>query len=503
MTSKLPITNKNRLFWGAFLLALAAIFTPPSMALEVCGLSEVWIISEPEPVDINCETGYTIVFSSTVNLLPGAHISEVYGGFGGGNFSSGGYNTINIYAGKIDTTLNTTSTDNVTVYGSSFEPIPGILEEGQKQIINTNADESTLIFTLMGTYQDGSPCALPCYLEYGGVINLNVSQTAPEIEVFPATLSWDFGAVKAGEIKTVQVQIYNIGTADLKVSSVTLAGDAGFTLTSGPVIDPNDPNTLLVIAPSTETPVNYEFTFTPSADGPASAVVRIVSDDKDESVVEVVLAGLGTSPEITLEPASLDFGSIDFGTSVAQNMTIANYGDAQLMINSIAWTEDSSADFAVFVLPELPLVIEPNGIVELSVVYTPTTIGAAAATLEIGSDDPEQPLVTLAVAGIGVYPPLRQINDIIAFYDESVQNGTIQGVGPGKSAQARVKVIKEALLITKCLIQSKYQRFAIVALMEIDKFTDGDPKQKDFITGPAVAELNAKINTLITTLKTQ
>jgi hypothetical protein len=292
MTSKLPITNKNRLFWGASLLALAAIFTPPAMALEVCGLSEVWIISEPEPVDINCETGYTVAFESTVNLLPGAHISEVYGGLGGGNFTSGGYNTINVYAGQIDTMFNTVSTDIVTVYGSSFEPIPGILEEGQNQIINTNPDESTLIFTLMGTYQDGSPCALPCYLEYGGVINLNVPQTAPEIEVFPAMLSWDLGDVKVGESKTVLVQIYNYGTADLNVSSVTMTGDAGFTFTSGPA-------TPLVIAPNTSIGVDYQVTFTPSAVGQVFAVVQIVSDDEDEPVVEVTLTGVGIIAEVS------------------------------------------------------------------------------------------------------------------------------------------------------------------------------------------------------------
>ncbi len=37
---------------------------------------------------------------------------------------------------------------------------------------------------------------------------------------------------------------------------------------------------------------------------------------------------------------------------------------------------------------------------------------------------------------------------------------------------------------------------------ELDKFTDGEPRPGDIITGPAVAELNTKINTLITTLKT-
>jgi hypothetical protein len=303
---------RSLLFLAGILLALV----PAASALDVCGQPFLFIDGSVDPVvDINCETGYTVAGYATVNFLAGAHISETYGGGGGGVFASGGYNTINIYAGQVDSALITVSTDIVTVYGSSFAPIPGILVPGQTQIVNNGY--TTLIFTLNGLYQDGSVCSLPCYLEVGGVINLNVPQTAPDIEVFPTMLFWDFGDVEVGESATFVVQIYNYGNADLNVSSVTLTGDAAFAITSGPV-------TPLVLAPNTSIGIDFVVTFTPSAAGMVSANVEILSDDSDEGDVVVTLNGYGT---ITEFPPSQQIQAIlsYFDASVAAG-TLQGYG---------------------------------------------------------------------------------------------------------------------------------------------------------------------------------
>jgi hypothetical protein len=312
---------------GVLLLCVTAVLglSSPAAALDVCGQPFLWIDGTVDPVvDINCETGFTVAVSATVNLLSGAHISEVYGGPGGAIFTSGGYNTINIYAGQIDTMLNTGSTDNVTVYGTSFDPIPGILVPGQEQIKNTGA--GTLIFTLTGTYQDGSACSLPCYLEADGVINLNVPLTAPDIEVFPSLLSWDFGDVEVGQSTTWLVQIFNYGTADLNVSSVTLTGDAAFTFTI-------EPATPLVIIPNTSIGVDYEVTFAPSTQGSFSAVVQVVSDDADESVVEVALSGVGIVTEVPPQQQIQDIMTF-FDDAVADG-TLLGYGPGNSPANRL------------------------------------------------------------------------------------------------------------------------------------------------------------------------
>jgi len=317
-------TGRNWQVGFVCVVLLALLVSSPALAVDVCGQPFAFISGETNQV-IDCATGYLIVDSSTVTLLPGAHLSDtVGGGAGTGNLASGGYNTIDIYGGQIDSMLNTVSTDTVTVYVSSVDTIPGILDLGQDQIVNSGA--STLIFDLVGTYEDGTAFSLPCYLEAGAILNLNMPQTAPEIDVLPAMLAWDLGNVEVGQSATMLVQIFNSGTADLNVSSVTLIGDAGFAITAGPAAP-------LVIAPNTSIGVDFEVTFAPSAQGPAIATVQIVSDDEDESVVEVTLNGVGIITEVPPSQQIQDILDF-FDASVAQG-TLQGYGPGNSAANRL------------------------------------------------------------------------------------------------------------------------------------------------------------------------
>jgi len=303
---------------GIVCVVLMALLAPSAVALDVCGQPFLIVDGEPDPVDIDCETGYTIVSNSTVNLLPGAHISEAIGGGPGTGILTvnfGADNIINIYGGQIDTMLNTASTDTVTVYGSDFAVDGVLLDPAQDTIVNTGG--GALTFTLSGLYQDGSACSIPCVLESDGVINLGLPQTAPEIEVYPALLEHDFGDVAVGEPQTYVVQILNVGTADLEVTSLGLdtAGSVDFVISGAPEVP-------FVVTPSLSISVDIEITYTPSLEGYVSTTLNIGSNDEDESLVEVAFGGVGIVVELPPEQqiqAILDFidASVEDGTMVA------------------------------------------------------------------------------------------------------------------------------------------------------------------------------------------
>ncbi len=324
---------------GLVCVVLMALLTPAAWALDICGQPMLIIDGEPDPVDIDCATGYTIVSNSTVNLLPGAHISETVGGGTGTGIltvNAGADNIINIFGGQIDTMLNTASTDTVTIYGSDFAVDGVLLDPSQDQIVNTGG--GTLIFDLTGVYEDGSLIDLPCYLEADGVINLGLSQTAPEIEVLPALLEWDFGNVEVGQSAIVLVQIFNYGTADLNVSSVTIAGDADFAITDGPAMP-------LVIAPNTSIGVDFEVTYAPATEVPASAVVTIVSDDEDESIVDVALSGVGIV--IVIPPSQQIQDILDYFDASVTDGTLVGYGpgnSASKRLNALHNMIESASD---------------------------------------------------------------------------------------------------------------------------------------------------------------
>lgn len=308
---------------------VSLLLSSPASALDVCGQPFSFIISEPEPVNIDCETGMLIVSNSTVNLLPGAHISnELAGGVGAGYITvdASVSSTINIYGGQIDTMLNTTSLDIVTIYGSQFilggVPVPA----EQTQIVGPLGVYPKSPVLLTGVDENGGLMSIPLALENGAVLNLSVTQTEPDIDVFPAMLAWDLGDVEVGQSSTMLVQIFNLGNAELNVSSVTLSGDASFQITAGPA-------TPLVIAPSGSIGVDFQVTFAPTAEGPATAIVQIVSNDGDESVVEVVLSGVGIVTEVPPTQQIQDI--LDFFDASSAQGTLQGYGPGNSAANRL------------------------------------------------------------------------------------------------------------------------------------------------------------------------
>lgn len=336
-----------------------------------------------ESVDISCEIGPTIVSNSTVNLMPGAHIKD--------SGSSDGYimivenSTVNVYGGVIDTMLNIDKTATVIVYGSAFAIDGNALDSSVEEIVGPDS------FVLTGLYQNETSFSLPVVLEVDARLSLGwpdvPPQTSPEIYVQPAQGFWDFGDVEVGQNTTVMVQIYNYGTAPLTVSSVTLTGDADFTIAG--LAAP------LVIEPSTSAGVDFEVTFTPTELGYKAASVIIESNDEDEGTVEVSLYGMGISAEV---------------------------------------------------------------------------------------------------------PPLVQIQNILAYFDASVADGTLLGYGPGNSPKNRLKALRNMIEAADDLILAEAYDLAIIQLEDIAKKTDGLAKPQDFVVGEAVPMLNAMINNLIADL---
>jgi hypothetical protein len=443
--------------------------------------------------DVN---GYLWVEDATVNLLENAHIKNAK--YYGDIYAVSGC-VLNIYGGVIDNFLYVTTSYNdlpeaqVTIYGSQFA-IDGIpVAEGTPEVFLQNQQ-------LSGVYQNGTPFShwVDCFIEGDFYLTVKLGWIISKPEMAAAPQSLDFGQVKVGTAARQTVTIANKGNANLSLQSVSFVQDSNPDFSYAPLAQ-----LPLTIEPGSAVAVTV--VFLPSMAGDALGVLKITSDDADAPFADIILTGAGIVPDIAVEPVSIDFGQWLIGTSSVSTALIANHGDAELIIDSLNWLDGGSADFALAALPALPLTIAPAGSVELEVIYTPTAAGAAAATLVINSDDPDQPIVNITVAGEAVSPvvtPYEQIKAMIAFYDEAVQNGTIQGVGRSNCAKANVKMMKEALKITKALIRCQCKHCAIAVLKELDKFTDGQSRPADLVTGPAVAELNARIEKLLETLKT-
>ena len=148
-----------------------------------------------------------------------------------------------------------------------------------------------LVFLLVGTV-----CSSQFTTPYGSETYeaaYSIQQTAPNISVSSSSLT--FGNVNVGRSSApLAITIYNTGTSDLQVSSMTLSDAANYSINvhegssscgnETPIIAPNSSCTVTV-------------TFSPSSTGIIEASLLISSDDPDTPNLNVSLSGRGTIPK--------------------------------------------------------------------------------------------------------------------------------------------------------------------------------------------------------------
>jgi hypothetical protein len=109
------------------------------------------------------------------------------------------------------------------------------------------------------------------------------------------------------------------------------------------------------------------------------------------------------APHIAVDPARLDFWDVASDEEAVLSFTVWSTGDAQLAVDDLVLTGDSSFTFvddpAGFDLPE-------GDAKEIAIAFTPLGPGAQTGQVEIASDDADAPLVTVDLVGNGRVPSL-------------------------------------------------------------------------------------------------
>jgi len=93
--------------------------------------------------------------------------------------------------------------------------------------------------------------------------------------------------------------------------------------------------------------------------------------------------------------------------------------------------------------------------------------------------------------------PDEQIQEILDFIETSVSEGTLEGVGPGKSADNRLNALINMLESTSDLIVGEYFDDAYAHLVDVLKKCDGQVPAPDFVSGEGREELAQMIMELM------
>jgi hypothetical protein len=203
------------------------------------------------------------------------------------------------------------------------------------------------------------------------------------VTVSPTALN--FGSVATGSRSSAQtVTVSNPTGSAAAVSSIAATGDFSQTNTCGSSIAAGGSCTVSV-------------TFAPTASGNRTGTLTVNAGGVTNTVS---LSGTGTtagggSATLTASPTSVAFGSEAVGsTSAAQKVTITNTGTAAATVSSVT----AGAPFAQ--TSTCGTSIAAGASCTVSVTFTPTATGGAAANLTVASNA-TNPSLTVALTGTG------------------------------------------------------------------------------------------------------
>lgn len=113
--------------------------------------------------------------------------------------------------------------------------------------------------------------------------------------------------------------------------------------------------------------------------------VKSNTDDPADPIPEE--GGLGLGPDILIEPALHDFGTLDYQATASVVVTVSNVGSADLHISDITYTTTSGE---LTLQPASPTsTLDPGASLSLTVDYAPTDNSPDEGYITVDSDDPD------------------------------------------------------------------------------------------------------------------
>ncbi len=163
------------------------------------------------------------------------------------------------------------TTTFTVVFQPSVAVTPPEIKNAILTISNDDSDESLFVINLKGTALNISEPEIQ--ITYGGAVLVSGSTVV------------DFGTVAVGDTGSITLVMYNIGTANLSVTGVTIGGN-------NPEFFSTDlfPTSFTVLAGSTKT---FNINFTPAGNGNKKADIIFLNNDTDEPSFIVKVKGRG------------------------------------------------------------------------------------------------------------------------------------------------------------------------------------------------------------------
>ena len=236
-------------------------------------------------------------------------------------------------------------------------------------------------------------------------------------------MSVSFPSQNVGATSSPQsVTLTNSGTGTLNITSIGLTGtnanqfqiySSGTTCPIGGAgVGPNGGTCTVAVE------------FAPTVVGAASASISI-ADNSPTSPQTVPLTGTGAGAVASLSASTLTFGSVSVGsTSTAQTVTLANGGNANLVLTGLGITGANPSDFQITSQSTCVIGgtgIAPPGNCTIVVDFVPQAGGSRFATVNIADNAAGSPQ-TISLSGTGTAPAATLSQTSLSFGNVNVGN---------------------------------------------------------------------------------
>ncbi|HET9325283.1 MAG TPA: S8 family serine peptidase [Candidatus Eisenbacteria bacterium] len=150
--------------------------------------------------------------------------------------------------------------------------------------------------------------------------------------------------------------------------------------------------------------VTVRFDATGLDGGLYTGAIEVNSNDPGGPSAHAAQLSVTGAPDLAVNPASFDFGTLFVGAAPTKTMTVSNPGTAPLDVTAIQSSDPTvTVDQGVFTLA-------PRAARNVIITYHPTSPGALNATLTLQSNDPDTPSKLVPVVGNAVPAPVFAVN---------------------------------------------------------------------------------------------
>ena len=354
-------------------MALQAKFAPTTAGAAA---GSVTITSNAQPTTSSVSLSGTGVSATyTMSFTPGS-VS-----FGNVNVGSSGTQTVQ---------LGNTGNSSVTISQVSASG-SGVSVSGLTAPVTIGPSQNVPVTVKFAPTASGAVAGSVTVTNSEGVNAVAaVTGTGAQVGISVTPSSASFGSVVTGSTNSQTIQIRNSGTASLTVSQVSATG-TGFSV-SGAAVP-------LTLSPGGSSTFNVQYA--PTSAGTGTGSVTIASNAPNTpSTVSLSGTAVAANYTLSVNPASLSFGSVNNGSTASQSFSVTNTGNSNVSISSITAT---GTGFSV-TSGGSAVTLSPNQSTTVGVQFAPTAAGSVTGAVTISSN------VTgpsgVALSGTGVAPQL-------------------------------------------------------------------------------------------------